>query len=119
MIFTHPPESIFHIATVGLFAIGSGCFLDNRFCTCENSNCPVGLSKRYLEREISASNFLLCIWCFPSSCFSIVNIGAWLFIACFSGLVRDSLVPLFIIVDLFLWSEQPMVFTLALKGFPH
>ena len=76
MIFAHLPKSIFQIATAESFTVESGLFLNNRFYTRDTLNYPVGLLKRYLEREISASHFLLCIWCFASSCFSIVSIDA-------------------------------------------
>ena len=81
--------------------------MDTRFYTRDTSNCPVGLSKRYLEREISASVstlhlvffiflFLYCKhWCL---------VLVWLFVASFSALVGESLIPLLIIVDLFFWS---------------
>ena len=42
-----------------------------------------------------------------------------LFVVCFSALVGGSLVSSLIIVELFLWSGRPMVFTLALRGFPR
>ena len=41
----------------------------------------------------------------------------WLFVARFSALIRDSLVSLLIIVDLFLWSGWPRIFTLAFRVF--
>ena len=44
--------------------------MDSRFYTRDPLNFSVGLSKRYLKREISALYFLLC---FSSFCFSIVS----------------------------------------------
>ena len=38
-----------------------------------------------------------------------------MFVAHFSALVGDFLVPLLIIVDLFLWSGRSVIFTLALR----
>ena len=40
----------------------------------------------------------------------------WLFVARFSALVKDSLIFLLIIVELFFWSGRPVIFTLALRG---
>ena len=40
-------------------------------------------------------------------------------IARFGALIGNSLVPLLIIVELFLWSGRPMVLTLNLRGFPR
>ena len=56
-----------------------------------------------------------------SSCLYCINWGSvliWLFVASFSALVGDFFISLLIIVKLFLWSGRPMVFTLALRGFP-
>ena len=37
----------------------------------------------------------------------------------FGALIGNYLVPLLIIVELFLWSARPMVFTLTLRGYPR
>ena len=57
-----------------------------------------------------------------SSCLYCTNwkfILIWLLVACFSILVGCFLVSSLIIVELFFWSRRPMVFTLALRGFPR
>ena len=52
-------------------------------------------------------------------CKHLCLVLVWLFVAHFSTLVGDFLVPLLIIMELFLWSGWLVIFTLALRGFPH
>jgi len=80
--FRTPTRKCFSDCNCNSFTIGSGGCLDNKFYTCDTSNCPIRLSKWYLEKEINVLHFLFCIWCFPSSCFSIVSIGAWFWFGC-------------------------------------
>ena len=61
VIFTYPLESIFHIAIAYSFTVGSDWFLDSMFYARDTLNCLVGLGKRYLEREISVSHYMLYI----------------------------------------------------------
>ena len=72
-------------------------------------------------REISVSHPMFYILGVSSSyrlfCTNWGSVLIWLFVAYFSALVEDSLVSSLIIMKLFLWLGQYVIFTLTLKGF--
>ena len=74
VIFARSLESVFHIATADSLTIGSDLFLDSMFYTCDTSNCLIGLSKRYLEGEISISHVLVSLKEFIfAACYFVVE----------------------------------------------
>lgn len=58
--YTHQ-RVFFQIVTADSFTVRLDWFLDSSFYTNDTSNCLVGLSKRYLKKEISALHFSLFI----------------------------------------------------------
>ena len=121
VIFAYSLESIFHITTADSFTVGSDWFLDSLFYVRDTSIFGWIRKKISLERD---KCFTLSVLYFGvlSSCFYCTNWGfvlIWLFVACFSALVGGYLVSSLIIVELFLWSGWPVIFTLPLRGFPR
>ena len=118
MIFAYPLESVFQIATANTFTIGSGWCFYSKFYTHDTSNYPVGLSKRYLERD-KCFAFYILYFGVSSSCLYCTNWGSvliWLFVAYFSALVGDFFVSLLIIMKLFLWSGRLLIFFIAFRS---
>ena len=75
MIFAHTPKSIFQIAVVDSFTVGSSWFFGSRFCARDTLNYAVRSSNK-VSKDISVSDSLLYILGFHLLV-SIVSLGVY------------------------------------------
>ena len=122
VIFAYPLESVFQITTTDSLTIGSGWFFGQQALRVWYFKLFGWIRKKiYVERDkyfvLSALYFGILSFCLY--CINWEFVLIWLFVAYFNALVGGSHVSSLIIVELFLWPKRPMVFTLALRGFPR